>query len=395
MPSITDTRRRSSKSSSSKRSSPTSASTSILSGKIRSNSTPNPEPVSRLSARQSKPNRSKEEPIDEQSNDNSALLDSYPRQPKSTNLPDVFTFLEKDEEGDSGAEEEIVGATIRGGPVCTIPHPELPMPNTPHYSDLEVHANEAHEQDIWRHTDQHGASFHSDSGISMGSSSPEIKLHKSKRRQSGICTAAWSDDVDLNSFGEPHAFKDSSELAPLPDFASPSRSWTSMAPNLNDTPEAYYTSAPHTLAEMAQYPRTPISEGFSPAVSQGIGDTLPKTAHPGERINASGYDLLASSIDSSSEEFLRPIYRKFETLNHRMLLYLQDEISEIEESLLALDDTIALENQHYGSRPASRRAEARFPSPLQWQRNDLLARSVIKVEQYSKDGNNCCIKFNV
>lgn len=306
--------------------------------------------------------------------------------PETANLPDVFTFLEKDDEcrSDAEDEDESTGAATQGGPVSTSINPELPMPNTPHYSDLEVHANEAHEQNIWDRT-QHDGSFHSDSGISMGTNSPEVKSRMPKRRQSSMYTRTWPDDAGLDPFREePYGFEDTSSPTPLPNFASPPRSWTSMPTNLDDTPEAYYTTLPHVIPEIAQCSRTPTSEYSSPAASQAVQEGLYRHENPIVKPNGSGYDLLASSIDSKSEDFLRPIYRKFETLNNRMLLYLQDEISEIEDRLRELDSTIAQENQYYGNRPASRRVEARFPSHLQLQRMDLLARSFAKVEQYSK-----------
>lgn len=96
-----------------------------------------------------------------------------------------------------------------------------------------------------------------------------------------------------------------------------------------------------------------------------------------------GYDLLASNIAARNDAVLSPIYRKFETLNNRMLLYLQDEISEIEDSLLELDNAIAAEEAQLGEGPPSRRSEANLPSQLQWHRLDLLSRSFAKVEQYS------------
>lgn len=81
---------------------------------------------------------------------------------------------------------------------------------------------------------------------------------------------------------------------------------------------------------------------------------------------------------------MKPIYRKFETLNHRILLYLQDEICEMEGEIRELDNAIAREDVMLGKTHASRRAEAKLPSQLQWRRLDLLGRSYTKVDQYSE-----------
>ena len=383
MPFSTDTRRRYSKPSSSKRSSLTSATTGLFVSKGRSLSTPNPEPVLRLNARQLKRNGSKEEPINEQNIEGVRSMGSYADAPESSNLPDVFTFLEKDEHSHSDAEDKDAEAATLGGHVSESPNPELPMPITPHYSDLEVHADETQEQDIWRHSAQAGASFHSDSGISMGSSSPDVKTHTSKRRQSSIPTGMWPHDIALDPFREESYGTEQLPIPPsLSNFASPSRSWTYMTANINETPEAYYTSIQHKTPEIAQYPRTPTSQSFSPPTSQPVQEGPYKERNVPSKLGRSGYDQLASSIDSKNEQFLQPIYRKFGNLNNRMLLYLQDEISEIEETLRELDKQ---ENQYNGDRPASRRAEARFPSHIQWYRMDLLNKSFAKVEQYSMD----------
>ena len=141
-------------------------------------------------------------------------------------------------------------------------------------------------------------------------------------------------------------------------------------------------------------------------------------------------------VETDDPPFLAPIYRKFETLTHRMLLYLQDEICELESQLAELDDAIAheLDSQAYddgqngrgspnpahlhplhphsphmgglGSSsgahfahpthphashathanppPEARRTEAKLPSRLQWHRADLLGRVGGRLEVYQR-----------
>lgn len=81
------------------------------------------------------------------------------------------------------------------------------------------------------------------------------------------------------------------------------------------------------------------------------------------------------------------MYRKFEHLNHRVLLHLQDEVSELEEELQYLDDSIAQlsprdETGH--TYPASRRGDARYGGELHYKRTELLGRIFQKIGQYSK-----------
>ncbi|KAL7619393.1 hypothetical protein AAE478_009932 [Parahypoxylon ruwenzoriense] len=127
-----------------------------------------------------------------------------------------------------------------------------------------------------------------------------------------------------------------------------------------------------------------LPNDFTPrAPSQGSTQHLPRP----ERLPLTGYELLASKLSTSSSDHggphLQPIYRRFETLNHRVLLHLQDEICELEEQLHRLDaaDTQSrrLPNCIF---PASRRAEQ--ISELQWRRTDILGKIGFKLEQYNR-----------
>lgn len=108
-----------------------------------------------------------------------------------------------------------------------------------------------------------------------------------------------------------------------------------------------------------------------------------------EKLPLTGYEQLASQLASQgsgrSGPNLRPIYRRFEMLNHRLLLHLQDELCELEEQLHRLDtadtQTRRLQNCIL---PASRRAEALAGGELQWHKTEVLGKIGFKLEQYSK-----------
>lgn len=197
----------------------------------------------------------------------------------------------------------------------------------------------------------------------------------------------------------------------------------------------------------AKFPHIPASAGLTPRMPghQGHVKHLPRA----EKLPMSGYELLASTISSSppcwssstaaavatpsrlstfvgshrfasrrnsaaslvttstssvrsgSEEAetelcdgagtnassanLKPIYRRFEALNHRMLLHLQDELSELEEQLHRLDTTDT-QTRRLPSRilPASRRAEHQAGGELQWHKADILGKIGFKLGQYSR-----------
>ncbi|KAH8668982.1 hypothetical protein BX600DRAFT_266148 [Xylariales sp. PMI_506] len=120
--------------------------------------------------------------------------------------------------------------------------------------------------------------------------------------------------------------------------------------------------------------------------AQGHPKHLPRA----EKMPLSGYEQLASRLTATrslerSGPYLRPMYRRFEMLNHRLLLHLQDELSELEEQLHRLDtaDTQNRRLQHCIV-PASRRTEALSGGELQWHKTDVLGKIGFKLEQYNR-----------
>ncbi|KAJ4992578.1 hypothetical protein SVAN01_01961 [Stagonosporopsis vannaccii] len=104
-----------------------------------------------------------------------------------------------------------------------------------------------------------------------------------------------------------------------------------------------------------------------------------------------GYELLAHKLSElkkgRKEDSVVPAYRKFEELNHRVLLHLQDEISELEEELRQLDQEIAEASpgaQTGHRHPASRRGDSQFGNELHRRRIDILGQVFLKLEQYNK-----------
>lgn len=114
------------------------------------------------------------------------------------------------------------------------------------------------------------------------------------------------------------------------------------------------------------------------------------------RTTAAGYELLANKLSETPKKNngpgrkagnLVPMYRKFEHLNHRVLLHLQDEVCELEEELRYLDESIIQMSPRDDAGhtfPASRRGDARYGSELHYKRTELLGRIFQKLGQYSK-----------
>ncbi|PZD46972.1 PAT1 domain containing protein [Pyrenophora tritici-repentis] len=164
--------------------------------------------------------------------------------------------------------------------------------------------------------------------------------------------------------------------------------------------------APHQSPEAAHAYPTPVQAPMAP---EGVVQRMPPPFSPHSvqpphyqqhapasnqtRPTVMGYELLANELTASSRakassrKGLVPMYRKFEHLNHRVLLHLQDETCELEEELRQLDECIAqisprdAEGYEY---PASRRSDARYGSDMHFKRTELLGRIFQKLEQYNK-----------
>ena len=302
---------------------------------------------------------------------------------------DVFAFLEheEDEDGRDTVEEkdhedihsrEEKLSSSASSDSCSERVTTQPQ-RSPRYSDLEVRAVQDGVQRTWGR-----GSLHSDSGISVRSSSPDqgspIMQHK-------LPTVFDEPDTQHDPQTSYHMERYGFQLTPDPagdrDIAFGHKHWPSLENDPNQSPEAYYAPSPPMLAQNFHDAGVELSEMSPRLPRRPIRDASHKE-RPGPKASTTGYEHLASNICAKNEALLKPIYRKFETLNNRMLLFLQDEISEMEEQLKDLDDAIAHEEQSSLARSASRRAEAKLPTQLQWHRLDLLGRTFAKVEQYSE-----------
>ncbi|RYP63938.1 hypothetical protein DL769_006816 [Monosporascus sp. CRB-8-3] len=132
------------------------------------------------------------------------------------------------------------------------------------------------------------------------------------------------------------------------------------------------------LSHLSPNAATPRAPNQGPFTYPPRADKLPLT----------GYELLASQLSIGCPNrvgrSLRPIYRRFEVLNHRVLLYIQDEICELEEQLHQLDLADTQERRLQSCiLPASRRGAQQAGSELHWHRMDILGKIGFKLEQYN------------
>ncbi|OMP81558.1 hypothetical protein BK809_0002551 [Diplodia seriata] len=112
-----------------------------------------------------------------------------------------------------------------------------------------------------------------------------------------------------------------------------------------------------------------------------------------------GYEKLAFALSGTSirhdheesgadmRHVPKPLYRRFEYLNHRVLLHWQGELSELEEELRVLDECIAQHQIHAGDEvgkalPASRRYSSQYGADLHQRRTMVLGNIYCKMGQY-------------
>ena len=259
---------------------------------------------------------------------------------------DVFAFLEHDPSRPSVAEPDANSHNaVRQIHNCTPLQEE---------SDLECSAR----------------SLHSDSGISIRDSSPESLHHRSYSRSVLDPLREEDPPYSLRHFSlKSHQHHSSMRPGRDNDIN------VDVQPRSFD--DQYFDGAPETF-----YRDHGSSDGLMAAGSV-------QAASNDSTADLSGYELLAARLsdDHNIEHPFRPLYRKFARLNHRILLQLQDEISQMEADLASLDAADAKSRRGSTGQivPESRRLSWQgHGSELQTSRLELLGQIYVKVEQYSK-----------
>lgn len=273
--------------------------------------------------------------------------------------PNVFAYMEEgieEEEVDDGAgasalkynEKIDAQDTMRRNNTQNIVLPAAPMsPNFPGDSFVLEEIKRSHSARA-----SSIASLHSDSGISVRGVSPDSSPALGNKRP--YSRNLIPKGVDLTRTTSV------SSMSSISSRKSVSEEF--------DQPESFYT--------MPKSNRSATGK-----TSQQI--QVRSKRQPAYSSEKRGYDLLASRISTTDQEIAKPIYRRFEALNNRILLIMQDEIVTMEKDLAIIDRQIADLDGPLPS-PASRRAELRAPTPIQWQRMQICGILIPKLGQYNR-----------
>lgn len=201
----------------------------------------------------------------------------------------------------------------------------------------------------------------------------ETGLHAAGKRRSSL--------FDVDRYGTPEMPRGTANLPHIPVSVLTPRVPNQGHPKHLPRAEKLPLSGYELLASR-------ISASSSPGTRSHPGsDTSSSTATPRDHIprrHSSASNMAYRSSLLEAEPTIQPIYRRFKAMNHRLLLHLQDELSELEEQLHRLDTTDTqtrrLQNRIL---PASRRAEALAGGELQSHKTDILAKIGFKLGQYS------------
>ncbi|TVY83321.1 hypothetical protein LSUE1_G004780 [Lachnellula suecica] len=297
-----------------------------------------------------------------------------PMSPAVPDAPDVFAFLEddpprtvakddekKDQEKDDESEEDSsdeddADATPQWPPAADYVGSSLP----PHISQTASTSSSA-------------SSFHGEDNFSEPPAEADNDTDRSTSPERSV---QGQEDEHETPPAPPPADETSTKIA-LQMAAAQQRQ------NLHGSMHSFGT--PNMQRGPANLPHVPSTALSSRYQQPAKHRPLPRA----EKLPITGYELLASQLSSHTNNVdggkIKPMYRKFEALNHRLLLHLQDEISELEEQLHRLDnaDTQTRRTDRHII-PASRRAAAAAGGELQWHKTDVLGRIGYKLAQYNQ-----------
>ena len=159
-------------------------------------------------------------------------------------------------------------------------------------------------------------------------------------------------------------------------------------------------AVPNAYPQSPVWPGSPHSQYSHPHASPFPAHTMPDPHQrppipppqhnpwpPHQRPAVSGYQCLAAILTGEfySQPKVLPIYRRFETLNHRLLLQMQDEIVELEQQLDQLDESDSHARMTpNGPWPASRRSEVSQRGQIYFDKQRLFGEIGVKLQNYCK-----------
>ncbi|ODH53522.1 hypothetical protein GX48_00355 [Paracoccidioides brasiliensis] len=281
-------------------------------------------------------------------------------------LPNVFEFLDKDDSEDPSAHW---ARTMSARQSSTTSSP----------------SKTSRRQSIA------SCSFTSEPGLSLRDHSPD----RASSSSSTEYQPATPPDISLDnpSWKLADEFQTRRRLqmagAYMTDTETMLESPTSPGPGFFDlpTPESYYIQQKHSFSPTP--PNTAIHHSYQYRRSFDMGKlNISKSKQQGRA------SVQSDSKRSESRDGDHPLlYRKFESLNHRLLHHLQEEIAQMEEDLSILDEVEEVRRVAVNVRNSGRQKllstkhqdlQSEELSALHQRKLELVEKLVLKTEQYNR-----------
>ncbi|KAJ6083185.1 hypothetical protein N7467_007320 [Penicillium canescens] len=298
-----------------------------------------------------------------------AISETQPQKPASSakKVPDVFQFLDQNDDSSSEATSDSSESSESDSSEDEQPTPPRPVQTTTNIQSPKPRANPV----------PHGILVSGGNAPPKNAvpSPPASKSPKQQRRPSAPHAPSTGNQLQI-------ARKQTNRK---PSPISTSYPTSGKGQLELSRPEGYYARDEAALHR----PPLPPSPPRSP--EDGLHHTTPTKRRDSTTSQvSSGYGLIASHLSKRQTRF-PPLYRRFESVNHRVLLHLQDEISQMEEDLHTLDEYEEMHRigtaEQEGTKPlpASRRrdSQAQVYSSLHYRRMDLMGALIQKTEQYN------------
>ena len=258
---------------------------------------------------------------------------------QSPSRPEAFRYLDPD--SPVLTAESIQRSLHDGNHADRGPHPTSPS----------AHSNSSlpssHHSDVFSQADRNGRSDHSWSPEQLSAANGSFPSHAGPHGQMGHANPAppgpgWNGSPEM-AFGNP-------QYTPFANH------------NARVMPSPYLAPGVQAGAPMS-YQKPPLT----------------------------GYQHLSQKLTGALFGFpnISPIYRRFEALNHRLLLQLQDELSVLEEELEKIDNADTQSRAGpTGFAPATCRTDIMAQGGLSWKKQDILGNIGWRLGQYSESSDH-------
>ncbi|MCJ1400234.1 hypothetical protein MMC11_003438 [Xylographa trunciseda] len=337
-----------------------------------SNTTVTPESVAKAKHRSSKPVAPRKTADARPSNKKSSR--SAPTMPSVEERPNVFEFMVEDEEGGVGRGDAVeLDGTHATQPLRVRTASVSSSSSAEQKYCVRPKATQDDQYHRWNERSFPSGSSFTDSGISVRSSSPE--------RDFPIMRHKLLNNRPLD--GKSREVEDDQLYNTIDRYAASPRVLGPFDGGPETSPEAFYSMSSRPSFQDHEFDS---SIGHLPPQRSNMSADETHDEDPATSEDYANFACgrLASHISVNRTTALKPIYRKFESLNNRALLSLQGEVASLEIQLKHVDEALANTSKVGASGETSANVHTENVRSLQWQRTELMRSILRSLEHYNR-----------